>query len=133
MATRRNQPAAPAPVPARKRARAVVADVSTEPKAPEGAKSEEAEPEVRARTALLDNGESQIVPTPDAAAMMSNLLAEPEVMVTVPTAFKLTLDDGRPISIQTGVQRMPVSMADHWYSKAMKVTRFVAPSALAQG
>lgn len=130
MATRRNQ-TAPAPAPAKKRARAVVADVTTETKAPEVKTTSEAEVEVRARTALLDNGESQIVPTPDAAATMSNLLKEPEVMVTVPVAFKLTLDDGRPISIQTGVQRMPVSMADHWYSKAMKVERFKAPSALA--
>lgn len=124
MAPRRNQPA-PTPAPAKKRTRAVVAETTTT--------STDAEDDAgqRARTALLDNGESQIVPTPDAANMMTTLLTEPEVLVNVPTAFKLTLDDGRPIQIQVGVQRMPVSMADHWYSKAMKVERFKAQSALA--
>lgn len=46
--------------------------------------------------------------------------AEGEVLVTatVPKAFKLRIDNHVIVDYKPGVQEMPLSHAEHWYSKA---------------
>ena len=46
------------------------------------------------------------------------------VIVTVPKAFKLRLDDHQVIEFNAGVQRMLPEHADHWFSKAQGVVKF---------
>lgn len=86
-------------------------------------------PSRNARTTLIDTafvtetGASN--PTnPRAAGLAEKLAAEEKILVNVPKAFILTLDDHTPIQVRVGVQKMPKTMVDHWYSKAMGVTEF---------
>lgn len=60
--------------------------------------------------------------TAEQAAATAATLAEDKVTVTVPKAFTLTLDDHQVIEIAAGVQPMPKSWAEHWFSKAKGVT-----------
>ena len=80
-----------------------------------------------ARRTLLDNGESNVVPKPDAQAQMEALLEEEELLVDVPRGYKYTMNDHRVIDILPGVQNMPRSIAEHWYSQAMGVKEFTPP------
>ena len=43
---------------------------------------------------------------------------EGKVTVTSPKAFKLRVDNHVTVDYKAGVQEMPVSHAEHWYSKA---------------
>jgi hypothetical protein len=61
----------------------------------------------------------------EAARLAADKLAEQDgakVIVNVPKAFRLTLNDGRTIPYPAGAYGMPVKHADHWYSKANGVT-----------
>lgn len=46
------------------------------------------------------------------------------VIVTVPKAFKLTLDNGHVVHVKPGVQDMDPDHARHWYAKANGVEEF---------
>ena len=51
-------------------------------------------------------------------------LAEDEVIVTVPKAYKLRLSHDAVHDIHPGTQRMARHLAEHWYSKAQGVEIF---------
>lgn len=58
-----------------------------------------------------------MIPTP----MQSAKPGERIVTVKVPKAFELRLTNHRSVSVAAGIQRMPLSLATHWYSVANKV------------
>ncbi len=55
---------------------------------------------------------------PSAAAVAG----EPFVTSVVPRAFVLTLKTGVEVAVPAGLQELPVSIAENWYSKANGVT-----------
>ena len=55
---------------------------------------------------------------PSAAAVAG----EPFVTAVVPRAFVLTLKLGIEVAVPAGLQEMPQSIAENWYSKANGVT-----------
>jgi len=71
-----------------------------------------------ARNTLLTTDKSPI-PQPEGhgPTETEKLAAEDKVRVFVPKAFKITLDDGDMVDIAAGEQKMPKSLAEHWYSK----------------
>lgn len=71
-----------------------------------------------ARNTLLTTDKSPIpAPEGQGPTEAQKLAAEDKVRVFVPKAFKLTLDDGDIIDIAAGEQKMPESLANHWYAK----------------
>jgi len=44
------------------------------------------------------------------------------VTVSVPRAFTVTLADKREVAVPAGMQELPKSIAEHWYSAANGVT-----------
>lgn len=61
--------------------------------------------------------------TPDGAQQEHTLAANTKMVdVTVPKAFRLTLDDGVVVQYDYGTKQMPADHANHWWSKAMGVT-----------
>lgn len=49
-----------------------------------------------------------------------DVLKKGEAVVTahVPKAYKITMADGAPLAVAPGTQPMPLSIFEHWYSKA---------------
>lgn len=77
------------------------------------------------RRTLVDLPVSATTPMNDAdKAAVAVASSEDRLMVQVPKAYKLTLDNGSPVDIHAGVQMMPREMAEHWYSKAQGVVEF---------
>lgn len=54
----------------------------------------------------------------DLAAMNPEVKAEDTVTVTVPKPFKLTVNHSSIVQYNAGIQEMPISHANHWYSAA---------------
>jgi len=46
---------------------------------------------------------------------------EEKVTVIIPVDFRLTLDNGSEVHYKAGVDEMPVSHVNHWWSKAQGV------------
>lgn len=56
-----------------------------------------------------------------AAEVQAEVEKDDLVKVTVPKAFRLTVDGHRTIEYPAGIQDMPASHADHWFTKAVGV------------
>lgn len=59
---------------------------------------------------------------PQAAVAAKIEAAVPDVIVMVPKAFKLRMNDHVVIDYPAGAYPMPREHAEHWYAKANKVT-----------
>lgn len=89
------------------------AEIEAEAKAKLEAEAEakaKAEAEAQAKSPLQDQAQA---PT-----------AEVMVTVTVPKGFKLRINNHHTVDYKAGVQEMPLEHAEHWYSKAHKVTQY---------
>ena len=65
---------------------------------------------------------TSIAPEPQPTAEVTELPA-PEVLVTVPKAFKLLDDDHKPHVYPEGTYNMLLEHAEHWYAVANGVKR----------
>ena len=75
-------------------------------------------------TAILAAATAAATPTTDASVVSDTSEVVDDVIVTVPKAFHLRLDNFTVKSFAAGVQRMERSIATHWYALAHGVTIF---------
>lgn len=79
----------------------------------------------KARTALVETpGTQASPPDPRQTEQVTKIVQDDWVLVNVPKGFTLTLDDGSPVVIRPGVQKLAKHLAEHWYSAHWGVTPF---------
>jgi adenosine/AMP kinase len=75
----------------------------------------------KVRTALVETPATAGLIDPKQSQEVARIATAKQVLVNVPHGFTLTLDDGSPVKVLAGIQKMPSHIAEHWYSQKQGV------------